>query len=85
MKKAAYYGAGGSSRWRHRSRGVAEYEPSARAGKTYTSSTGVMAQRSAKQAVAYMSQYFASQGWIPQTMVQTADRNASSTPGLPAF
>jgi hypothetical protein len=55
------------------------------AGKTYTSSTGVMAQRSAKQAVAYMSQYFASQGWIPQTMVQTADTNPPSTPGLPAF
>ncbi|MBV8054926.1 MAG: DUF4410 domain-containing protein [Deltaproteobacteria bacterium] len=55
------------------------------AGKTYTSSTGVMAQRSAKQTVAYMSQYFATQGWIPQTMVQTADTNASSTPGLPAF
>jgi Domain of unknown function (DUF4410) len=55
------------------------------AGKTYTSSTGVMAQRSANQSVAYMSQYFATQGWIPQTMVQTADTNASATPGLPAF
>jgi len=43
------------------------------AGKTYTSAMSVMAQRSAKQAVAYMSQYFASQGWIPQNMVQTAD------------
>jgi len=53
--------------------------------KTYTSSTGVMAQRSAKQTVAYMSQYFATQGWIPQTMVQAADANATSTPGLPAF
>jgi Domain of unknown function (DUF4410) len=55
------------------------------AGKTYTSSTGVMAQRSAKQSVAYMSQYFATQGWIPQTMVMTADTNASATPGLPAL
>jgi hypothetical protein len=53
------------------------------AGKTYTSSTGVMAQRSAKQSVAYMSQYFATQGWIPQTMVQTADTNASATPACP--
>jgi hypothetical protein len=43
------------------------------AGKTYTSATSVMAQRSAKQAVAHMSQYFATQEWIPQTMVQTAD------------
>ena len=55
------------------------------AGKTYTSSTGVMAQRSAKQTVAYMSQYFATQGWIPQTIVQAADTNSSATPGLPAF
>ena len=55
------------------------------AGKTYTSSTAVMAQRSAKQTVAYMSQYFATQGWIPQTMVQAADTNATSTPGLPVF
>ena len=47
------------------------------AGKTYTSAVSVMAQRSAKQAVAYMSQYFASQGWIPQTMVQTADTGSS--------
>ncbi|MBV8361466.1 MAG: DUF4410 domain-containing protein, partial [Deltaproteobacteria bacterium] len=47
------------------------------AGKTYTSAMSVMAQRSAKQAVAYMSQYFASQGWIPQTMVQTADTGSS--------
>ncbi len=46
------------------------------AGKTYTSAMSVMAQRSAKQAVAYMSQYFASQGWIPQSMVQTADTNS---------
>jgi len=43
------------------------------AAKTYNSAMSVMAQRSAKQAVAYMSQYFASQRWIPQTMVQTAD------------
>jgi hypothetical protein len=43
------------------------------AGKTYTSAMSVMAQRSAKQAVAYMSQYFANQAWIPQTMAQTAN------------
>jgi hypothetical protein len=47
------------------------------AGKTYTSAMSVMAQRSGKQAVAYMSQYFASQQWIPQTMVQTADTGSS--------
>ena len=41
------------------------------AGKAYTSATGVMAKRSADKAVAYMSQYFATQGWIPQSMVTT--------------
>jgi hypothetical protein len=41
------------------------------AAKTYTSAMSVMAQRSARQAVAYMSQYFAAQAWIPQTMVQS--------------
>ena len=55
------------------------------AGKTYTSAMGVMAQRSAKQTVAYMSSYFATQGWIPQTMVQPSDTNATSTPGLLTF
>jgi hypothetical protein len=54
-------------------------------GKLYTSSLTVMAQRSAKQTVAYMSQYFATQGWIPQTTVQAADTNATSTPGLLTF
>jgi hypothetical protein len=39
------------------------------AGKAYTSSTGVMAKRSADKAVAYMSQYFARQGWIPRGLV----------------
>ena len=48
------------------------------AGKTYTSAMSVMAQRGAKQAVAYMFQYFASQNWIPQSMVQTADTRLSS-------
>jgi hypothetical protein len=43
------------------------------AGKTYTSAMSVMADRSAKHAVAYMSQYFASQQWIPQNMVQSTD------------
>jgi hypothetical protein len=41
------------------------------AAKTYTSAMSVMAQRAARQAVAYMSQYFAAQAWIPQTMVQS--------------
>jgi hypothetical protein len=47
------------------------------AGKTYTSAMSTMAQRSAKQAVSYMSQYFANQNWIPQSMVQTADTGSS--------
>ena len=41
------------------------------AGKAYTSATGFIAKRSADKAVAYMSQYFATQGWIPQSMVTT--------------
>jgi Domain of unknown function (DUF4410) len=53
------------------------------AGKTYTSAMSVMAQRSANQAVAYMSQYFASQNWIPQSLVQNTDGVLSG--GLPSF
>jgi Domain of unknown function (DUF4410) len=34
------------------------------AGKTYTSSTGVLASRSADKTAVYLSQYFANQGWI---------------------
>src|SRR5271154_6544089 len=41
------------------------------AGKTYTSGTGFLAKRSADKAVAFMSNYFATQGWIPQSMVTT--------------
>jgi Domain of unknown function (DUF4410) len=41
------------------------------AGKTYTSGTGFLAKRSADRAVAFMSNYFATQGWIPQSMVTT--------------
>lgn len=41
------------------------------AGKTYTSGTGFLAKRSADKAVAQMSQYFAMQSWIPQSMVTT--------------
>jgi hypothetical protein len=40
------------------------------AGKAYTSATDTLARRSAKQGVAYMSQYFGQQNWIPQNMVQ---------------
>jgi len=30
---------------------------------------GSLSKKSADKAVAYMSQYFATQGWIPQSMV----------------
>jgi hypothetical protein len=43
------------------------------AGKTYTSGMGYLAKKTADQAVAYMSQYFATQYWIPQSMVKSAD------------
>jgi len=43
------------------------------AGKTYTSGTAFMAKRSADKAVAFMSQYFATAGWIPQSLVTTGN------------
>lgn len=39
--------------------------------KAISSSTDMMTKRSANQAVAYMSQYFVEQGWIPQNLVKT--------------
>jgi hypothetical protein len=40
--------------------------------KNYTSGMGSLSKKSADKAVAYMSQYFATQGWIPQSMVTNA-------------
>src|SRR5262249_23760675 len=40
--------------------------------KGYRSQVEQMTSRSADQAVAYLSQYFAKQGWIPQEKVQQA-------------
>ena len=40
--------------------------------KNYTSGTGYLSKKSADKAVAHMSQYFATQGWIPQSMVTNA-------------
>lgn len=40
------------------------------AGKTYTSGMGFLAKKTADQSVAYMSQYFGIQAWIPQNMVK---------------
>ena len=48
------------------------------AGKTYTSGMGFLAKKTADQSVAYMSQYFVTQGWIPQSMVKTADVGSSA-------
>lgn len=48
--------------------------------KAISSSTDMMTKRSANQAVAYMSQYFVEQGWIPQNLVKDpkmADSNDS--------
>jgi len=44
-------------------------------GKNYTSGMGFLAKKTADEAVAYMSQYFGIQGWIPQNMVQQTDAN----------
>ena len=39
------------------------------AGRTYTSSTDYMAESSEDRAVIYISEYFATQSWIPQSMI----------------
>ncbi len=36
--------------------------------KNFTSGMGYLSKKSADKAVAYMSQYFATQGWIPQSL-----------------
>jgi hypothetical protein len=38
--------------------------------KTYRTAMGAMAGRSADKAAAFLSQYFAGEGWIPQSMVK---------------
>jgi hypothetical protein len=48
------------------------------ATKNYTSGMGFLAKKSADQAVAYMSQYFGVQSWIPQNMVKAADQNSDA-------
>lgn len=45
--------------------------------KSVTSATGYLTNKTANQAVAYMSQYFGSQGWIPQSMVKDPKLAAS--------
>jgi hypothetical protein len=45
------------------------------AGKNYTSGMGFLAKKTADEAVAYMSQYFGIQAWIPQNMVQQTNGN----------
>ena len=43
------------------------------AGKIYTSMLSTLADKTAKQITAYLSQYFASRGWIAENKVQKAD------------
>ncbi|MGA2411277.1 MAG: DUF4410 domain-containing protein [Candidatus Binataceae bacterium] len=47
------------------------------AGKTYTSGMGFLAKKTADEAVAYMSQFFGIQAWIPQSMVQKTNEGSS--------
>ena len=42
------------------------------AGKVYNSMLSTLADKTSKQITAYLSQYFASAGWIPADQVQTA-------------
>jgi Domain of unknown function (DUF4410) len=48
------------------------------ATKNYTSGMGYLAKKTADQAVAYMSQYFGVQAWIPQNMVKAAKQGSTS-------
>jgi hypothetical protein len=52
--------------------GVAAANVGVSAAKGYRSQVEQMTSRSAAQAVAYLSQYFAKQGWIPQEKVKQA-------------
>jgi hypothetical protein len=47
------------------------------AGKTYTSGMGFLAKKTGDQSVAYMSQYFAAQYWIPQSRVTSGDLSSA--------
>jgi Domain of unknown function (DUF4410) len=47
------------------------------AGKHYTSGMSFLAKKSADETVAYMSQYFGVQGWIPQNMVKYTNQNSA--------
>ncbi|HEX4211039.1 MAG TPA: DUF4410 domain-containing protein, partial [Candidatus Binataceae bacterium] len=49
------------------------------AGKNYTSGMGFLAKKTADQAIAYMSQYFGVQAWIPQSMVKSATQNSAAS------
>jgi hypothetical protein len=48
--------------------------------KNYTSGMGSLSKKSADEAVAYMSQYFVTQTWIPQSMVK--DPKLAGTPNF---
>jgi uncharacterized protein DUF4410 len=52
--------------------GIAAANLGVSAGKGYRSQVEQMTSRSADQAVAYLSQYFAKQGWIPQEKAKQA-------------
>jgi hypothetical protein len=55
--------------------GVAAANVAASGVKGYRSQVEQMTSRSADQAVAYLSRYFANQGWIPQEKVKQAKTN----------
>jgi hypothetical protein len=55
--------------------GIAAANMGVGATKGYQSQVEQMTAHSADQAVAYLSQYFAQQGWIPQEKVKRAKTN----------
>jgi hypothetical protein len=46
--------------------------------KAYSASTSALADKTGKQVVAYLSQYFASHGWISQDQAQSVEYSDSA-------
>ena len=72
MPGAAVTGGVGAAASGGMTAGAAAANAGVSAVKGYRSQVEQMTSRSADQAVAYLSQYFAKQGWIPQEKVQQA-------------
>lgn len=72
MPGAAVTGGAGAAASGGMTAGVAAANMAVSGVKGYRSQVEQMTARSADQAAAYLSQYFAQQGWIPQEKVKSA-------------